>query len=150
MMIALACDHGGFYLMQEIKAFLETEGYHYEEFGTFSTESCDYPDYAIPAAKAVAAGLCDRGILICTTGIGMSIIANKVPGIRAALCTGAFMAEMTRRHNNANVLALGARVTESAIAIDIVRTFLNTDFEGEPGSNHVRRVGKINLLDETR
>ncbi|MCL2152555.1 MAG: ribose 5-phosphate isomerase B [Oscillospiraceae bacterium] len=147
-MIALACDHGGFELMLEIKAHLDAEGFEYMDFGTLSTESCDYPDYAVRAARAVARRECDRGILVCGTGVGMSIAANKVPGIRAALCADCFTAEMTRRHNDANILALGGRVIGSGLALKIVDVFLSTGFEA--GSRHSRRVGMLSELDETR
>ena len=147
-MIALACDHGGFGLMSEIKAHLDAEGFEYKDFGTFSAESCDYPDYAVRAARAIACGDCDRGILVCGTGVGMSIAANKVPGIRAALCADCFTAEMTRRHNDANILALGGRVIGSGLALKIVDVFLGTEFEA--GSRHSRRVEMLSELDETR
>ena len=145
MLIALGCDHGGFDLMQSVKAFLDTKGYKYKDFGTFTKDSCDYPEFGAIAARAVSSGECDRGILICTTGIGIGITANKISGIRAALCTNSFMAEMARRHNDANVLALGAFVTGSGLSLDIVKAFLVTDFEG--GKRHVRRVDMINALD---
>lgn len=139
-MIALGCDHGGFDLMQKVKAHLEEKGLEYKDFGTYSTESCDYPVYAKAAANAVASGECDRGILICGTGIGISIAANKVKGIRAALCSDCFSAEMTRRHNNANMLAMGARVLGEGLALKIVDTFLETEFDG---GRHARRVDMI-------
>ena len=145
-MIALACDHGGFELMKKVKEHLSSIDLEYRDFGTYSDESCDYPTFAVPAAKAVAQGQCDRGIFICTTGIGISITANKTPGIRAALCTSCFMAEMTRKHNDANVLALGAAVVDSDLAIKIVDTFLNTDFSGE--EKHKRRIKMLSELDE--
>jgi len=144
MLIALASDHGGFDLTQDVKAFLQNNGFEYKDFGTFSKDSCDYPDFAIPACRAVSSGECDKGILICTTGIGMSIVANKIPGIRAALCTNKYMAEMTRRHNDANILALGANVTDTALSCEIVKTFLSTGFEG---GKHARRVGMMDALD---
>jgi ribose 5-phosphate isomerase B len=147
-MIALACDHGGFELMGRVKSYLDARGLKYKDFGAFSSESCDYPDFAVPAARAVAGGECDRGIFICGTGIGMSIAANKVPGIRAALCTSCFMAEMTRRHNDANVLALGGRVTEADLALEIVGSFLDTSFDGD--GRHGRRVRMLSELDAGR
>jgi len=147
-MIALACDHGGFGLMAEVKSFLDGGGIAYRDFGTFSADSCDYPDFAVPAARAVVSGEFDCGIFICGTGIGMSIAANKVPGIRAALCTDCFMAEMTRRHNDANVLVLGGRVTGAGLALKIVDVFLNTGFEA--GGRHGRRVDMLNELDKAR
>ena len=139
-MIALACDHGGFALKEHIRAYFEEKGLAYEDFGCHSTESVDYPLFAEAAAKAVARGDCDRGIVICTTGIGISISANKVKGIRCALCTDPLSAEMTRRHNDANMLALGAGITGLNLAQRIVEVFLNTEFEG---GRHARRVQQI-------
>lgn len=146
-MIALGCDHGGYELMQQVKAHLDELGLAYEDFGTFSTDSCDYPVYAEKAARAVASGVCERGILICGTGIGISIAANKIRGIRAALCSDCFSAEMTRRHNDANMLAMGARVLGSGLALKIVDTFLNTPFEG---GRHQRRVDLISALEQAQ
>jgi len=139
-MIALGCDHGGYTLMLEIKVMLDDMGLEYKDFGTFTEESCDYPDYAHAVSNAVAAGECERGILVCGTGIGMSIAANKVRGIRAALCGDCFSAEMTRRHNDANILCLGARVTGNGLALQIAKIFLETPFDG---GRHARRVEKI-------
>lgn len=144
-MIALGCDHGGYPLMQEVKAHLDELGMEYKDFGTYSTASCDYPAFAELAANAVANGECESGILICGTGIGISIAANKINGIRAALCTDCYMAEMTRRHNNANMLAMGARVIGTGLALKIVDTFLNTDFEG---GRHERRVNLITEIEK--
>ena len=144
-MIALACDHGGLELMKAVKAYLESADYEYEDYGTHSSESCDYPSVSAPAAKAISNGDCDNGIFICGTGIGMSIAANKVPGIRAAVCTDLYMAKMARSHNDANVLALGGRVIEADLAINIVKTFLCTDFSDE--EKHRRRVAMLNKLD---
>ena len=144
-MIALGCDHGGFELMGEVKAFLDAFGQAYKDFGTYSSESCDYPEYAVRAARAIVDGECDRGILVCGTGIGVSIAANKIPGIRAALCTDCFMAEMARRHNNANMLAIGARVLDPKLALGIVEVFLNTGFDGV--GRHGHRVEMLNGLD---
>ena len=144
-MIALACDHGGYALMQLVKEHLDGLSLRYKDFGTFSEESCDYPVYAAEAAKSVAAGECEKGILICGTGIGVSIVANKIPGIRAALCSDCFSAEMTRRHNDANMLAMGARVIGSGLALKIVDTFLTTEFEG---GRHTKRVDMITALDD--
>ena len=146
-MIALACDHGGFKLMMEIKVYLADNGYAYKDFGTYTDESCDYPELAALAALAISGGDCDRGIFICGTGAGMAIAANKIPGIRAVACTDCFTAEMIRRHNDANVLALGARVVGSGLALKIVGQFLNTEFDG---GRHRRRVDMINALDEKR
>ena len=143
-MIALACDHGGFVLMQAVKKHLDTLGLPYRDFGTWSGDSCDYPDYAAPAARAVASGECDRGILICGTGIGIAIAANKIRGIRAATCSDCFSAEATRRHNDANMLAMGARVLGEGLALKIVDIFLTTPFEG---GRHQRRIDKIAALE---
>ena len=144
-MIALACDHGGFVLMQAVTTHLEDLGLPYHDFGTWSEDSCDYPDYAAPAARAVASGECDRGILICGTGIGIAIAANKIRGIRAATCSDCFSAEATRRHNDANMLAMGARVLGEGLALKIVDIFLTTPFEG---GRHQRRIDKISALEE--
>ena len=140
-MIALGCDHGGFPLMQEVIAYLDKQGLEYENFGTYSTESCDYPIFAKKVAQAVQEGKCDKGILICGTGIGISITANKFKGIRAALCHDCFSAKATREHNDANILAMGARVVGPGLAIDIVENFLNTSFSGD--ERHVRRIQMI-------
>ena len=144
-MIALACDHGAFALKEQVKAHLEAAGHRVEDFGTHSTESCDYTDFAVLAAQAVADGRCERGIVLCTTGIGMSIAANKVRGVRCALCTDTLMAEMTRRHNDANMLALGAGITGMLLSLRIVDTWIGTDYEG---GRHQRRVDKITALEQ--
>ncbi len=146
-MIALGCDHGGFALMREIIKCLDERGLAYKNFGTFSEESCDYPAIAEPVSRAVASGECESGILICGTGIGMSIAANKIPGIRAALCSDTYSAEMTRRHNNANILTLGARVIGTGLALHILDAFLKTPFEG---GRHARRVEMLGDLDKRR
>ena len=125
-MIALGCDHGGFALMKEVIDYLEKNGLEYKNFGTYSEESCDYPVYGKAVANAVASGECEKGILICGTGIGISISANKVKGVRAALCGDCFSAQATREHNDANILAMGARVTGAGLALKIVDTFLST------------------------
>lgn len=140
-MIAIGSDHGGFALKAEIMKHLEKRGFAYQDFGTYSEESCDYPVYGRAVAKAVAAGEYEFGILICGTGIGVSITANKVPGIRAALCGDCFSAQATREHNDANILALGARVTGPGLALKIVDTFLDTPFSGE--ERHARRISMI-------
>ena len=145
-MIALACDHGGFEMMCTVKSHLDSIGYAYTDFGTYSVDSCDYPEFAVRAARAVSGGECDRGILICGTGIGMSIAANKIPGIRAAVCHSLFTAEMARCHNNANMLTLGARVTDVSLALQIIEVFLNTPFDGD--GRHGRRVDMLNTLDK--
>ena len=141
MTIAMASDHGGYGLKETIKAALIKEGYAIRDFGCFSTESMDYPDTAFPAAEAVASGECERGIVICTTGIGMSISANKVRGIRCALCTDTESARLTREHNDTNVLALGAKNVTEELGLEITRVWLTTDFSG--AERHARRVAKI-------
>lgn len=140
-MIAIGSDHGGFALKQAVMKHLRDRGLEYKDFGTYSEESCDYPEYGRAVALAVASGECERGIAICGTGIGISIAANKVPGIRAALCGDCFSAEATRQHNDANVLALGARVVGEGLALKIVDTFLDTPFSND--ERHVRRIAKI-------
>ena len=140
MKIALGSDHGGYELKERIKSFLEAKGIACEDFGTHSKDSCDYPVFGKAAAEAVAAGRCDKGIVVCTTGIGISITANKVKGVRCALCSDSLSAEMTRRHNDANMLALGAGFTGPNLAERIVEVFLNTEFEG---GRHARRVDLI-------
>ena len=142
-MIAIASDHGGYPLKEHIKAYLAAKGITCQDFGTDSTESCDYPAFGKAAAQAVASGQCEWGIVICTTGIGISIAANKVKGIRCAHCTDSLSAEMTRRHNDANVLALGAGITGPNLAKRIVEVFLNTGFEG---GRHARRVGQLDSI----
>ncbi len=140
-MIALGCDHGGFELMQEVKKHLEERGLEYKDFGTDSTASCDYPVYAKAVAKAILNGECDRGILICGTGIGISITANKFKGIRCALCHDCFSAEATRQHNDANILAMGGRIIGPGHALKVVDTFLDTPFSNE--ERHKRRISMI-------
>lgn len=140
-MIGIGSDHGGFALKEAIKKHLEERGLEYKDYGTYSSASCDYPVYGRAVAKAVAAGECELGILICGTGIGISITANKVPGVRAALCSDCFSAEATRQHNNANILALGARVLGEGLALKIVDTFLDTPFSND--ERHIRRISMI-------
>ncbi len=140
-MIAIACDHGGYDLKLFLMKHLDEKGIKYKDFGCNSTESCDYPEYGHAVGKAVASGECEKGIVICSTGIGISIAANKVPGVRAAICTNSLMARLTREHNDANVLALGAYILGPQLALDIMETFLSTDFSN--GERHVRRVGEI-------
>ncbi len=144
MRIAMGNDHKGFKLKQEIITFLKETVHEFEDFGCFDTSSVDYPDIAQTVGFAVAEGKFDRGILICDTGIGMSIAANKVNGIRAAVCCDIFCTERSRLHNNANILCLGASITENKQAIDIVSVFLNTGFEG---GRHLRRVEKIHSIE---
>ena len=140
-MIAIGSDHGGFELKKEVMAHLDARGLEYKDFGTYSDASCDYPVYGKAVAKAVASGECERGIIICGTGIGISIAANKVHGIHAALCGDCFSAEAARQHNDANVLALGARVVGPGLALKIVDTFLDTPFSN--GERHIRRIEMI-------
>lgn len=140
-MIALASDHGGYDLKRQIIAWLEEKGIGYQDFGCYQKESCDYPDFGRAAAEAVAKGECEKGVVICTTGIGISIVANKVKGIRCALCADTVSARLTREHNDANMLAMGAGIVGSNLALGILETFLDTPFSGE--EKHVRRVGKI-------
>ena len=144
-MISIACDHGAIALKNHLKAYLEGKGYEVKDFGTHTTDSCDYPDFAAPAAQAVASGECEKGIVLCTTGIGVSMVANKVKGIRCALCHEPWSAEMTRRHNDANVLAIGAGVTGVNLAEQIVDAFLTHEFEG---GRHQRRVDKVMALED--
>lgn len=140
-MIAIGSDHGGFHLKQEIMKHLENKGLEYKDYGAYSEASCDYPEFAKKVAHAVADGECEKGILICGTGIGISITANKVPGIRCALCSDTFSAHATREHNNANILAMGERVVGPGLALDIVDTFLNTKFSED--ERHIRRINLI-------
>ena len=142
MKIALAADHGGFALKETIKEYLRSRGIKIVDLGTHSEESVDYPIYGKACAEAVASGKADRGIVCCGTGIGISIAANKVKGIRCGLCTSVEMAEMTRKHNNANMLAMGGRTTDPDLAIEITKTWLDTEFEG---GRHKRRT---DMLDE--
>nr|WP_325184671.1 ribose 5-phosphate isomerase B [uncultured Oscillibacter sp.] len=144
MKIALGCDHGGYELKQYLIPVLEKMGHTCEDFGCHSLDSCDYPDFGAPAARAVAEGRCDRGIVICTTGIGISIAANKIKGIRCAHCADCFQAELTRRHNNANMVAIGAGFTGRDMARRIVEVFLSTEFDG---GRHARRVDKVMALE---
>lgn len=139
-MIAIGCDHGGFNLKNAIMKRLSERGEEYRDFGTYSEESCDYPDIAKEVCKAITDGECSIGILICGTGIGMSIAANKVKGIRAAHVTDTFSARMTKEHNNANVICLGERITGAGLAIDIVDAYLNAEFQG---GRHERRIAKL-------
>ena len=140
-MIAIGSDHGGFELKNALIKHLEQRGLAYKDFGTYSEASCDYPAYARAVANAVASGECERGILICGTGIGVSITANKVPSIRAALCGDCFSAEATRQHNDANILCMGARVVGAGLALKIADTFLDTPFSNDP--RHIRRISQI-------
>ena len=140
-MIALASDHGGFDLKAAVIKHLEERGLEYKDFGTYDKNSCDYPDFGRAAAEAVAAGECEKGIVICTTGIGISIVANKVPGIRCALCSETTTARLTREHNDANMLAMGGGMIGEVQALEIVDTFLDTPFSEM--EKHSRRISKI-------
>lgn len=143
-MIAIACDHAALEMKAEIEALLTARGLKYKDFGTYTTDSCHYPLYGARAAQAVASGECDRGIVICGTGIGMSLVANKVKGIRCALCSDPYSAQMTRAHNDTNMLALGARVIGVELAIMIVEAWLDTPFEG---GRHQTRVDMITAVE---
>ena len=141
MLVALGSDHGGEDLKQEVIGYLKEKGIAFKDFGCMGKESCDYPEYGRAAAEAVAGGECDMGIVICTTGIGISIVANKVKGIRCALCADTVSARLTREHNDANMLAMGAGIIGKNLALGIVETFLGTPFSGE--EKHARRVKAI-------
>lgn len=144
-LIAIGSDHAGFSLKESLKARLEGSGYRVWDVGTDSETSCDYPDFGLKVAEAVAGGQAARGMLVCGSGIGMAMVANKVPGVRAAVCNDLYCAEYGRRHNDANVLTIGARVVSADEAARIVDVFLETDFEGEgeSGARHLRRIKKI-------
>ena len=147
MTIAIGADHGGFLLKEEIKKYLDQRGIPYQDFGTFSEESVDYPDIAAKVAHAVADGKYERGLLFCGTGIGISIAANKVKGIRAACCSDAYSAEYCRRHNDANIFCLGGRVVSPEKAVELVKIYLDTPYEG---GRHQRRLDKITALENER
>ena len=146
MKIAIGCDHGGYDLKEHLRAYLEEKGHEVEDVGTYSKDSCDYPKYAHAAARLVADGTCEKGIVICTTGIGVSICANKEKGIRCALCSDPLSAKMTRLHNDANMLAIGGALIGPNMAYDIVDTFLDTPFSGE--EKHSRRIGEIMQIEQ--
>ncbi len=146
MKIAIACDHGALALKNVMKKHLEEKGYEVADFGTHTLDSCDYPDFAGAAAKAVASGECDKGIVMCTTGIGVSITCNKVKGIRCALLSDVMSARMTREHNDTNMMALGAAVVGEMLALEIADTWLSTEFSG--GERHQRRIDKMMLLEK--
>lgn len=140
-MIGLGCDHGGLELKKIVMDYLDSQNIEYKDFGTYTSESCDYPVYGKAVANAIVKGECDKGIIICGTGIGISIAANKIKGIRAALCHDVFSAKATREHNNANILAMGARVIGPGLAIEIVKAFLETKFSND--ERHIRRISMI-------
>ena len=146
MKIAIACDHGALALKENLAKHLQAKGYEVKDFGTYSLDSCDYPDYAAPAAQAVANGECDKGIVLCTTGIGVSIAANKVKGIRCALLSDVMSARMTREHNDTNVMAIGAGVVGQMLALEIVDTWIGTEFSHN--ERHQRRINKVMALEK--
>ena len=146
MKIALGCDHGGLELKEKVKAHLEQRGFETLDCGTYTLDSCDYPDFGAAAARKVASGECERGIVICTTGIGISIAANKVKGVRCALLSDLMSARMTRQHNDTNMMALGAGVVGENLAYEIVATWLGTEFSGE--ARHQRRIDKVMELEK--
>ena len=145
MKIAIACDHGALDLKLAVKEHLTNAGYQVLDFGTDTLDSCDYPDFVEPAAKAVAAGECDRGIVLCSTGIGVSIAANKVRGIRCALLSDLMSARLTREHNDTNMMAMGAFIVGKALALEIVDIWLSTEFS--QGERHARRIAKLTALE---
>ena len=146
MKIAIACDHGAFDLKQKVSAHLSAKGYEVVDFGTHSKDSCDYPDFAGPAAQAVASGECERGIVMCTTGIGVSITANKIKGIRCALLSDVMSARLTRAHNDTNMMALGAGVVGKMLALEIVDTWMDTPFSHD--ERHQRRINKVMAYED--
>jgi len=146
MKIALGCDHGALALKNALIPHLEEKGYEVKDFGTYTFDSCDYPDFAAAAAKAVASGECDKGIVLCTTGIGVSIAANKVKGIRCALLSDVMSARMTREHNDTNMMAVGAAVVGQMLAFEIIDTWLGTEFSGN--ERHQRRIDKVMALEK--
>lgn len=146
MKISVACDHGGLNLKKALIAYLEKCGHQVQDFGTNTFDSCDYPDFAVQAAEAVASGACDRGIVVCSSGIGVSIVANKVPGIRCAHCHDTYCAKYTRLHNDANMLAFGEKVVGVGLMEEMVNLFLTTEYEG--GERHDRRLSKIKAIEE--
>lgn len=145
MKISIACDHGALSLKNDIKEHLENLGHEVYDFGTHTLDSCDYPDMIAPAAKAVAGGECDRGIVLCTTGIGASIVANKIKGVRCALLSDILSARMTRLHNDTNMMALGAGIIGKNLALEIVDVWLETEFSGD--ARHQRRIDKVTALE---
>lgn len=146
MKIAIGCDHGALALKNKLVSHLEAKGHTVVDFGTYTPDSCDYPDFASAAAKAVASGACDKGIVLCTTGIGVSITANKVRGIRCALLSDVWSARMTRLHNDTNMMAMGAGVVGENLALEIADTWLSTEFSGE--ARHQRRIDKVMALEK--
>lgn len=146
MKIAIACDHGALNLKEAVKEYVTKLGHEYVDFGTYTKDSCDYPDYAVLAAEAVASGECERGIVVCSSGIGVSIVANKVPGIRCAHCHDVYCAKYTRYHNDANMIAFGEKVVGVGLMEEIVHAFLTCEYEG--GERHDRRIAKIAAIEK--
>ena len=146
MKISVACDHGGLNLKKALIAYLEKCGHQVQDFGTNDFSSCDYPDFAVQAAEAVASGACDRGIVVCSSGIGVSIVANKVPGVRCAHCHDTYCAKYTRLHNDANMLAFGEKVVGVGLMEEMVNAFLTCEYEG--GERHDRRIAKITEIEK--
>ena len=146
MKISIGCDHGALTLKNKLVSYLESKGHEVKDFGTYTNASCDYPEFAAAAAKAVAAGECEKGIVLCTTGIGVSISANKIDGIRCALLSDVWSAKMTRLHNDTNMMALGAGVVGENLALEIADTWLSTEFSGD--ERHQRRIDKVMALEK--
>ena len=146
MKIAIGCDHGALALKNKMVAVLTEQGYDVKDFGTYTVDSCDYPDFAAAAARSVASGECEKGIVLCTTGIGVSITANKIPGIRCALLSDVLSAKLTRQHNDTNMMAIGAGIVGENLALEIMNTWLNTAFSGE--ARHQRRIDKVMALEK--
>ena len=146
MKIAIGCDHGALALKNKMVGVLTLKGYDVKDFGTYTAESCDYPDFAAAAARSVASGECEKGIVLCTTGIGVSITANKIPGIRCALLSDVLSAKLTRQHNDTNMMAIGAGIVGENLALEIMNTWLNTEFSGE--ERHQRRIDKVMALEK--
>ncbi len=147
MVVAIACDHGGLEIKNAIVEYMKESGVEYKDFGTYTEDSVDYPEYAYKAAKAVSTGECEKGIICCGTGIGVAIVANKVKGVRAATVTNEFCAEMTRRHNDSNIITMGGRVIDSETAVKLADIFLNTSFDGD---RHTRRVDMITQIENDK
>ena len=146
MKIAIGCDHGALALKNKMVGVLTEQGYDVKDFGTYTADSCDYPDFAAAAARSVASGECEKGIVLCTTGIGVSIAANKIPGIRCALLSDVLSAKLTRQHNDTNMMAIGAGIVGENLALEIMNTWLNTAFSGE--ARHQRRIDKVMALEK--
>ena len=146
MKIAIGCDHGALALKNKMVGVLTEQGYDVKDFGTYTVDSCDYPDFAAAAARSVASGECEKGIVLCTTGIGVSITANKIPGIRCALLSDVLSAKLTRQHNDTNMMAIGAGIVGENLALEIMNTWLNTAFSGE--ARHQRRIDKVMALEK--